>query len=215
MGPQFRQLQPPTCQVIASAALLSCSKMGPPSRRAHTPSHPRGPLLLAGLAKPLICGLELALLACRIWRECLQGRHSDERADDSLDVSVVRGEFGMANKSKIDWNIELNFESPTTETEPSPPPPKPKAPPREILKEKYPRILDKINLLWGTTNLHKYFEETLFTDRDKRQGFPPEVMDALGKIHGEHQQLLMRNGIIRLDVWDMQFSGVMAGKTTK
>lgn len=119
----------------------------------------------------------------------------------------------MSDEPELDWNIELNFDAPAAKKEVAPvPPPPPKIPPREVLKEKFPRILDRVNLLWGTLDLHKYFKETLFNDRDKRQGFPPDVMEALGQLNSEHQQLLARSGIIRLDVWDMQFGEVISGK---
>lgn len=122
----------------------------------------------------------------------------------------------MSDKPKLDWNIELNFELPVAKAEqPSQPPPQPKTPPRDVLKQKFPRILDRIELLWGTRDLHRYFQQTLFADRDKRQGFPPEVMAALGQLFNEHQQLLMQSGALRLDVWDMQFSDVILGKPKK
>ncbi len=118
----------------------------------------------------------------------------------------------MSDKPKIDWNIELNFETPVAEVAPPPPPPKPKVPPREVLKDKFPRILDKVTSQWGSMALHKYFQETLTTDRAGRQGFPPEVMEALSQLHSEHQRVLMKTGLIRMDVWDMQFSDVIMGK---
>jgi hypothetical protein len=121
----------------------------------------------------------------------------------------------MPHKPKIDWNIKLDFEAPAIEAKPDRPPAPPKTPPRDVLKVKFPRILDRINLLWGTLELHRYFEQTIFTDRDKRQGFPPEVMHALGEIYHEHQHLLMSNGLIRLDVWDMQHRDVMFRKRPK
>ncbi len=40
-------------------------------------------------------------------------------------------------------------------------------------------------------------------------------MEALGEIYNEHQQLLMGRGIIRVDVWDMQFGGAVSGKPGK
>ncbi len=122
----------------------------------------------------------------------------------------------MSNdEAKIDWNIKLDFDLHRPKAAPPPPPAKPKTPSRDLLKAKYPRILDRINLMWGSKELHIYFEQTLFSDRDKRQGFPPEVMEALGEIYNEHQQLLMRRGIIRQDVWDMQFGGAASGKPGK
>jgi len=118
----------------------------------------------------------------------------------------------MSDEPEIDWNIQLNFDAPVVKKEPDLPPPPPKIAPRDLLKQKFPRILDRINLLWGSVELHNYFRETLFNNREKRQGFPPDVMAALGQLNSEHQQLLARNGIIRLDVWDMQFSDVISGQ---
>lgn len=118
----------------------------------------------------------------------------------------------MSDEPKIDWNIQLNFDPPVAKKEVEPPPPPPKIAPRDLLKQKFPRILERINLLWGTVELHRYFRDTLFNDRDKRQGFPADVMAALGQLNSEHQQLLARSGIIRLDVWDMQFGEVISGK---
>ncbi len=107
---------------------------------------------------------------------------------------------------KIDWNITLNFDMKAPEpAAPAPPLPKPKAPPRDILKEKFPRILEKITLLWGSKELHAYFEGILLTDRGDRQGFPPEVLEALGDLYGDHQAVLAKKGLVRQDVWDMQF----------
>jgi hypothetical protein len=115
----------------------------------------------------------------------------------------------MSDKPEINWNIELNFDLPGEKKEVAPAvPPPPKIPPREILKEKFPRILSKINLLWGTIELHNYFQQTQFMDREDRQGFPPDVVDALGQINAEHEQLLLRSGILRADVWDMQFRNI-------
>lgn len=113
---------------------------------------------------------------------------------------------------RIDWNIKLDFDLHAPKRAAPPAPPKPKVPPRDLLKEKFPRILERITLLWGSKELHAYFEQTLFMNRSGRQGFPPEVMAALGELYNEHQQLLMRHGIIRQDVWDMQFGGGTSGK---
>jgi hypothetical protein len=112
-------------------------------------------------------------------------------------------------KSDINWDIELNFDLPPPPKPKSEAPPEPpRIPPREVLKQKFPRILEKIELLWGTLELHRYFQQTQFMDREKRQGFPPDVIDALGQINNEHQDLLMRTGLLRMDVFDMQFREV-------
>lgn len=106
------------------------------------------------------------------------------------------------DNAPLNWNIELNFN--LQETKPEEPPPPPKVPPREILGKKFPKILTRIEMLWGSVELHKYLEDTLFTDRANRQGFPLDVMKALGEIHIEHARLLKQKKIINEDVWDLQ-----------
>lgn len=110
------------------------------------------------------------------------------------------------NPEGTGWDIKLNFSIPT-ESAAKPPasPSKPHLPPREVLKQKFPRILDKIESLWGTLELHRYFEQTEFMDREKRQGFPDDVLEALNQLDYEHQALLMRKGLVQMDVFDMQF----------
>jgi hypothetical protein len=46
-------------------------------------------------------------------------------------------------------------------------------------EEKYPRIVEKIALLWGTVAMSRYFNELLFDDRGDREGFPSDVMMEL------------------------------------
>jgi hypothetical protein len=107
------------------------------------------------------------------------------------------------DNSKISWDFQLSFEVPVVKAAPLPPPP-PKIPPRVLLKDKFPRILERLELLWGTLELNKYFEQTLFTERSDRQGFPLDVMQALGEIHNEHRQILKLKKMIVDDVWDIQ-----------
>jgi len=106
---------------------------------------------------------------------------------------------------KLSWDFRLDFDLPKEPVSGSPKPPPPKTLPKKLLKEKFPRILEKIEILWGTLELHKYFEETLYTDRRNRQGFPEDVMAALGELHNEHYLLLESKKVITEDVWDMQF----------
>lgn len=117
------------------------------------------------------------------------------------------------NPEDLNWDIKLDFNIPAPATaKPPSTPPKPHLPPREVLKQKFPRILDKIELLWGTLELHHYFEETEFMDREKRQGFPDDVMEALSQLNDEHQELLMRKGLLQMDVFDLQFREVAGRK---
>jgi hypothetical protein len=105
------------------------------------------------------------------------------------------------DNSPLSWNIELNFN--LHEVKPEVPVQPPKIPPRQVIAAKFPKILTRIEMLWGSLELHKYLEETLFTDR-ARQGFPIEVMKALGEIHAEHTRVLKQKKMIRDDVWDLQ-----------
>lgn len=109
-----------------------------------------------------------------------------------------------AEERKISWEFELHFDLPKVNQE-SPPPPPPKIPPRILLKKKFPHILERVELLWGSLELHKYLQQTLFTERSNRQGFPQDVMQALGEIHIEHTKFLKLKKMVFDDVWDLQF----------
>jgi hypothetical protein len=106
------------------------------------------------------------------------------------------------DNSPLNWNFELNFN--LNEVKPEVPVQSSKIPPRQIIAAKFPKILTRIELLWGSLELHKYLEDTVFTDRSDRQGFSIEVLKALGEIHAEHTQVLKQNKLIAEDVWDMQ-----------
>jgi hypothetical protein len=106
------------------------------------------------------------------------------------------------DNSPLSWNFELDFNlheaKPEVVVEP------PKIPPRQVIGAKFPKILTRIEMLWGSLELHKYLEETLFTDRSNRQGFPVDVLKALGEIFAEHTKVLMQKKLINEDVWDLQ-----------
>jgi len=104
-------------------------------------------------------------------------------------------------KPQLNWDIELNFDKPEITEAPAPLPPK--IPPRKIIGEKFPKILTRIELLWGSLELHNYLEHTLFTDRSNRQGFPVDVLRALGEIHTEHMRVLKQKNLISVDIWDV------------
>lgn len=106
-----------------------------------------------------------------------------------------------SDKRPLNWDIPLNFDN--LEIREEAPPATTKIPPRQIIGEKFPKILERIELLWCSLELHKYLEQTLFTDRSNRQGFPMDVMRALGEIHIEHTRILKQMKIITEDVWDI------------
>ena len=107
------------------------------------------------------------------------------------------------NNTPLSWNIELNFNLSEAKQQEEPVQ-APKIPPRQIIGEKFPKILARIEILWCSLELHKYLEETLFTDRSNRQGFPVDVLKALGEIHVEHARALKEKKMISDDVWDLQ-----------
>ena len=53
--------------------------------------------------------------------------------------------------------------------------------------EKYPRILERITILWGTVGMSRYFNEILFDERGDREGFPPEVMAEIFALSNYHE----------------------------
>ena len=105
------------------------------------------------------------------------------------------------DKSELNWDIQLNFDNLGITKEDTPQPKK--IPPRQIIGEKFPKILARIELLWCSVELHNYLEHTLFTDRSNREGFPQDVLRALGEIHIEHKQLLKKLKILKEDIWDV------------
>lgn len=104
------------------------------------------------------------------------------------------------DKSALNWDFKLLFDEPVA---PKAETRAPEIPPRVIIKDRYPRIFTQIDLTWGTPELQQYLERTLFTDRNGRQGFPPDVMSALMKIYTEHTKVLKAKGYNRDDVWDL------------
>lgn len=52
---------------------------------------------------------------------------------------------------------------------------------------KYPRIVEKISMLWGTVGMSRYFTEILFDDRGDREGFPSEVMMEIFALSSHHE----------------------------
>jgi hypothetical protein len=103
------------------------------------------------------------------------------------------------------WNIKLDFNLREAKKEASPPP-APKIPPRVILRHKFPQILHRIEMIWGSIELHNYLEKTLTTERTNRQGFPRDVIQALNEIHMEHKAMLKANGVLKDDLWDTHFN---------
>jgi len=54
------------------------------------------------------------------------------------------------------------------------------------VKQTYPRIAAAIELMWGSKELEVYLDRLILDDRGGRAGFPPQVMEALLKLHKQH-----------------------------
>ncbi len=106
-----------------------------------------------------------------------------------------------SERSPLNWDIQLNFDDPEIVEEA--PVQAEKIPPRKVLGEKFPKILERIDLLWGSLELHNYLEQIIFTDRSNREGFSNDVMQALTEIHVEHKRILKLNKVINEDIWDV------------
>lgn len=59
-----------------------------------------------------------------------------------------------------------------------------------LIQEQFPKIGEKITLMWGAVALQKYLSKTIFDERGGRQGFPLPVVSALMRIHEYHGTLM-------------------------
>ena len=57
---------------------------------------------------------------------------------------------------------------------------------KAVVRDRFPRIADIIDRLWGSRDLDDYLARLVICDRDNRAGFPPAVLDALLKISRWH-----------------------------
>lgn len=74
---------------------------------------------------------------------------------------------------------------------------------KALLKEKFPKIYDKIELIWGYKECEIELDRLIISSRENRQGFPRDVLQAIITIHAEHQRQF---GIFkRLDPWDIGY----------
>jgi hypothetical protein len=69
-----------------------------------------------------------------------------------------------------------------------------------IIREKYPRIGEKISLLWGSIELQKYLNNLIFDERGDREGFPPSTAAAILRILKDHGKLV---AVDDGDVWNI------------
>lgn len=59
-----------------------------------------------------------------------------------------------------------------------------------LIQNQFPKIGDKIALMWGSVVLQEYLSKTIFDERGGRQGFPLPVVSALMRLHEYHGTLM-------------------------
>jgi ankyrin repeat protein len=72
------------------------------------------------------------------------------------------------------------------------------------LENKYPRILERIMLLWDDDDIDPYFTELMINDRADRDGFPPDVAANILRLSLLHAAQEKTNKI--KDIWDASTS---------
>jgi uncharacterized protein len=69
------------------------------------------------------------------------------------------------------------------------------------LESKYPRILEKITMLWDKPGMSDYFMQLMVTDREDRAGFPPDVAAEIMRLSLVHAS--SHSSGQKHDVWDI------------
>ncbi len=59
-----------------------------------------------------------------------------------------------------------------------------------MIQEQFPKISEKITLMWGSAVLQQYLSKIIFDERGDRQGFPMPVVAALMRIYDYHSKLV-------------------------
>ncbi len=59
-----------------------------------------------------------------------------------------------------------------------------------IIWDQFPRIGEKISLMWGYVELQNYLGTIILDERGDRQGFPKPVLAALMEVHKRHSRLV-------------------------
>jgi hypothetical protein len=71
--------------------------------------------------------------------------------------------------------------------------------PSEI-ERSFPRIAEKIVLMWGATDFPEFLNALMIDDRGDRSGFPREVIEEMLFLHAIHDARVGRQGA--MDVTD-------------
>lgn len=58
------------------------------------------------------------------------------------------------------------------------------------LEKNYPRIVEKLALLWGHDGLSSYLGHLLIDERGDRHGFPPDIMAEIMFLDNLHEDMM-------------------------
>jgi hypothetical protein len=74
------------------------------------------------------------------------------------------------------------------------PPPRPSdGLPESTIEQHFPRIAQKLVLVWPSKACAEYLTSLIVTEREARQGFPPEVIEDLLMLHSMNDMILRSN----------------------
>lgn len=59
-----------------------------------------------------------------------------------------------------------------------------------LVQDQFPKIGEKITLMWGSVLLQQYLGRIIFDERGGRQGFPTPVVSALMRLYDYHGALM-------------------------
>jgi hypothetical protein len=94
--------------------------------------------------------------------------------------------------------MAINIVTPNTPKQPVLPPGI--APDLFLIQKQFPKVAEKIVLMWGTPGLQDYLNKTIFDERGGRQGFPMPIVSALMRLHEYHSTLIPVE--ISVDDWE-------------
>ena len=63
----------------------------------------------------------------------------------------------------------------------------------KMINEIYPAVGNRIEKLWGSAALQRYFNSIIIDDRGNRKGFPIYIGTVLLRMHSYHDQLVLEN----------------------
>src|SRR4051812_7929364 len=66
--------------------------------------------------------------------------------------------------------------------------------PESTIEQNFPRIAEKLMLVWPSEACAIYLSDLIVTKRETRQGFPAEVLDDLLMLHSMNDMLLRSPG---------------------